>query len=111
MKEDFKAGKHTINLTYTDRKGTPMELTFDLTPGGPGRILNAVWNGYVNVYGGLGMLLTLNDDGFHTTTRTGMTYDAEDLEELAGVLATLVDIKDDVLADVDTLENVFIGRK
>ena len=111
MNKDLKAEKRTINLTYTDSKGVPLELVFDLTPGGPARILNAVWNGYVNLYGNFGMTLTLHDDGFSISTSTGVGYDAEDLEELAGVLATLGDIKDDVLVDVDTLENVFLGRK
>lgn len=110
MNEDFKATKHTLNLLYKDGKGSDMELVFEITPGGPGRIVRAMWNGQdLKVY--LGVDLKLSDDGFELHTTTRMAYDDKDITLMAGVLTTMEAIKIDVLADVDNIENVFLGRK
>lgn len=110
MHEDFKATTHTLNLLYKDGKGSEMELTFDVTPGGPGRVVQATWNDQ-DLKERLGVELRLSDDGFELHTATRMTYDNEDLTLMAGVLATMQVIKADVLADVNNIENVFLGRK
>ena len=110
MKEDFKALTHQLNLVYEDDKGSEMALSFDITPGGPGRIMRAVWNNK-DLRELLGVDLRVSEYGFELHTTTCMAYDHEDITLMAGVLATMEAIKTDVLADVDNIENVFLGRK
>lgn len=110
MHEDFKALTHRLNLVYKDGKGSEMELTFNITPGGPGRIVQATWNGQ-DLKAHLGVELRLSDEGFELHTTTRMSYDDDDITLMAGVLATMQVIKADVLADVNNIENVFIGYR
>lgn len=110
MNEDFKALTHTLNLLYKDGRGSEMELTFNITPGGPGRIVRATWNDK-DLKERLGVELRLSDEGFELHATTRMAYDDEDITLMAGVLATMQVIKADVLADVNNIENVFIGHR